>query len=98
MGNQLGIVEATGDTWKTLKKLASGPFSLIRLKKSISLFNECYKHMLEYIEKELSSGNSVIEGANIFPQITYLAILMRTIHSGGSFGITVMSSGKYSPK
>ena len=70
MGNQLGIAEANGDTWKTLKKLASGPFSLIRLKKSVSLFNECYKHMLEYIEKELSSGKSVIEGANILPQIT----------------------------
>ena len=70
MGNQLGLVEATGDKWKSLKKLASGAFSLIRLKKSISLFNECYKHMLDYIENELNCGKNIIDGYDIFPNIT----------------------------
>ena len=32
MGNQIGVTEATGETWKSIKKSASGPFSLTCLK------------------------------------------------------------------
>ena len=70
MGNQIGIVEATGDTWKALKKSITGPFSLIRLKKSISLYNECYKHMLDYIDGQINSGNPIIDGAHLLHNIT----------------------------
>ena len=51
MGNQVGISEVTGDIWKTVKKSASGPFSLVKIKKSIPLYNDCNKHMLEYIDR-----------------------------------------------
>ena len=70
MGNQVGIVEATGDTWKTIKKSASGAFSLIRLKKSISLFNDCYKVMIDYIQRQIDSGNNVIDGASLSSKIS----------------------------
>ena len=70
MGNQIGVTEATGETWKSIKKSASGPFSLTRLKKYISVFNECYKHMLEFIDGQLDGGNNVVHSSDIFPNIS----------------------------
>ena len=70
MGNQIGLSEASGDIWRNIKKSASGSFSLIRLKKSIPLYNECNKHMLEYIDRQINAGNTIIDNANILPNIS----------------------------
>ena len=70
MGNQIGVTEATGETWKSIKKSASGPFSVIRLKKSISLYNECNKHMLDFIDRQLSAGSDVIDSSNLLPNVS----------------------------
>ena len=70
MGNQIGVTEATGETWKLIKKSASGPFSLTRLRKYISDFYECDKHMLEFIDGQLAGGNNVIYSSDIFSNIS----------------------------
>ena len=70
MENQIGVTEATGETWKSIKKSASGPFSLIRLKKSILLYNECNKHMIDYIDRQLSAGNDVIDSSNLLSNVS----------------------------
>ena len=70
MGNQIGVTEATGETWKSIKKSASGPFSLIRLRKYTSVFNECNKHMLEFIDGQLDGENNIVHSSDIFPNIS----------------------------
>ena len=49
MGNQFGLVDAYGDTWKTMKKSASGSFSIIRLKKSLPMYNSCCREMVDFL-------------------------------------------------
>jgi cytochrome P450 family 6 len=70
MGNQIGISEATGDVWKSIKKSTSGPFSIIRLKKSMQLYNDCNKHMLEYIDRQIDAGNTIIDSSSVLPNIS----------------------------
>ena len=54
MGNQFGLVDAYGDTWKTMKKSASGSFSIIRLKKSLPMYNSCCREMIDFIASQTS--------------------------------------------
>ena len=70
MGNQIGVTEATGETWKSMKKSVSGPFSLVRLKKYIPAYNECNKQMLGFIDGQLKMGKNVIHSSDIFPMIS----------------------------
>ena len=52
MGNQFGLVDAYGDTWKTMKKSTSGSFSIIRLKKSLPMYNSCCREMIDFIASQ----------------------------------------------
>ena len=75
MGNQIGISEATGDVWIIIKKSTSGPFSLIRLKKSSNLYNDCNKQMIEYVDGVIDSGNTIIDSATILLNISMDVLL-----------------------
>ena len=55
MGNQFGLVDSYGEAWKTMKKSVSGSFSIIRLKKSLPLYNSCCREMVKFLDSE--SGN-----------------------------------------
>ena len=57
MGNQFGLVDAYGETWKTMKKSVSGAFSIIRLKKFLPLYNSCCREMVNFIDTQ--SGNHI---------------------------------------
>ena len=72
MGNQIGVIEASGETWKSMKKSVSGPFSLVRLKKYIPAYNECNKQMLSFIDGQLKMGTNVM----ILPVQTYFPIYL----------------------
>ena len=59
MGNQFGLVDSHGDAWKRMKKSTSGAFGLIKLKKSLSLYNSCCKEMLNWLDAEVKSNAEV---------------------------------------
>ena len=59
MGNQLGLVDARGETWRSMKKSTSGAFSLNRLKKSLPLYNSCCKEMTNFMYSQSSKGFEV---------------------------------------
>ena len=59
MGNQFGLVDARGETWRNMKKSTSGAFSLIRLKKSLPLFNSCCKEMIDFLHSQSSKDFEV---------------------------------------
>ena len=59
MGNQLGLVDAHGDTWKNMKKTTSGAFSLNRLKKSLPLYTSCCKDMVEFLHSQSRDDSDV---------------------------------------
>ena len=59
MGNQFGLVDAYGETWKTMKKSVSGAFSIIRLKKSLPLYNSCCREMVNFLDTQSGSDIEV---------------------------------------
>ena len=52
MGNQLGLVDARGESWKKMKKLTTPAFSLNRLKKSLPVYNSCCKEMIAFLQTQ----------------------------------------------
>ena len=64
MGNQMGLVDAHGDLWKRLKKSTSPAFSLIRLKKSLPLYNSCCREMVSFLAEQ-STNNTEIDCVDI---------------------------------
>ena len=59
MGNQFGLVDAHGETWRTMKKSTSGAFSLNRLKKSLPLYNSCCEEMISFLYSQSSKDVEV---------------------------------------
>ena len=60
MGNQFGIGDSLGDHWRNMKKAATPPFSLLKIKKSLPLINATCKTMIDYVNQQASLNNTVV--------------------------------------
>ena len=58
-GVQVGIADATGDDWKQIKRIAAAPFSMLKVKKQIPMFNDVFQNMVTYVGHQADSGATV---------------------------------------
>ena len=71
-GVQVGIADATGENWRQIKRIAANPFSMVKVKKQIPMFNDVFQNMVTYVGKQADS-RAVVDGTEF---IRMLAIDM----------------------
>ena len=59
MGSVFGLVDARGDAWKRIRKAASPPFSLPKIKKFMPYFNKACMDMVKHVTTQADSRSEV---------------------------------------
>ena len=67
-GVQVGIADATGEDWRQIKRIAANPFSMIKVKKQIPMFNDVFQNMVNYLGKQADSG-AVVDGTDFIKML-----------------------------
>ena len=60
----VGIADAQGEQWRQVKRITANPFSMVKLKKQIPMFNDVFVNMLAFVEKEADT-NSAVDASNV---------------------------------
>ena len=59
IGNVFGLADASGDSWRNMRKTMNPPFSLPKIKKYMDYYNKACKEMTEFVEEKAKTGEIV---------------------------------------
>jgi len=68
-GVQVGIADATGENWRQIKRIAANPFSMLKVKKQIPMFNDVFQNMVTYIGKQADS-KAIVDGTDFIKMLS----------------------------
>ena len=78
VGNVFGMASMTGEPWKRMKKMMTGPFSVPRVKKTLPAMNECSRKLVNYLK--LHEKDDFVDGT-VFLRKFFMNTIASVVYS-----------------